>query len=78
MRVRSTMAGEEYSQRNEKIVNDVPEGPPDPPPPPDEPANPSNVYPSVELEREKESVASSDDARTSNEADASGATRRGR
>ena len=68
------MAGEEYSQCNEKIVNDIPEGLPDPSPPLDEPANPLNVYLSVELEREKKSVASSDDAHTSNEVDVSGVT----
>ena len=66
----STRADED-DQRTQTVDNDVPEGPPEPPPPPDEPAQRPNVPPSVELEGERRSVTSSDDPRTSDEADAS-------
>ena len=64
----------ENDQHHEENVDNVPEGPPDPPPPPDEPVNPSNEPPSIELEGERMLVTSSEDARTSDEADASGAS----
>ena len=59
---------------HEEIVDDVPKGPPEPPPPPDEPANPSNEPPSVELEGERKLVPSSENARTSDKVDGSGAS----
>ena len=65
---------DENDQHDEPSVDDVPEGPPDPPTPPNEPANLQKEPPSVELEGERKSVANSDDARTSDEADASGAS----
>ena len=73
-RGQSTMKADEDDQRNEAIIDDLPIGPPDPPPPPDEPANRQNEPPSVELEGEREESASSEDARTSNKADVSGAS----
>ena len=69
----STRADED-DQRTQTVDDDVPEGPPEPPPPPDEPAQRPNVPPSVELEGERKLVSSSEDARTSDEADALGAS----
>ena len=71
---RSLMAADENGQRNETVNDDVPMGPPEPPPPPDKPANRQNEPPSVELEGERKLAASSDNARTSDEADVSGAS----
>ena len=65
---------DENDQHDEPSVNDVPEGPPDLPAPPNETANLQKEPASVELEGERKSVASSDDACTSDEADASGAS----
>ena len=70
---RSTATDEENDQRTSTNVNDVPEDPPDPPPPPDEAAKQHDEPPSVELEGEKGSRASCDDAPTRAETDALGA-----
>ena len=71
---RSSTAADENDQRNETVDDDVPMGPPEPPLPPDEPAQRLNRPPSVELEGERRLVTSSENARTSNEADVLGAS----
>ena len=69
---RSTTTDEEIDQRNEAIVDDVPEDPPVPPPPLERPLNAENEPPSVELEGKRISHASCDDELTSGDADALG------
>ena len=59
-------------QYHEENVDNVPEGPPDPPAPPDKPTNLQKEPPSIELDGERKLVVSSNDAHTSNEADALG------
>ena len=69
-----TVRADENDQNDEEIVNNIPEGPPDPPPPPDEPVNRQNESPSIELEGERKGMASTENARTSDEVDALGAS----
>ena len=71
---RSSTDADENDQRTSEDVEDVPEDPPVPPPPPDRPANASDEPPIVELEGEKKSTASCDNAPTRAKADASGAS----
>ena len=70
----SLMAADENDQCNETVDDDIPMGPPGPPLPPDEPTQRLNRPPSIELEGERRLVTSSENARTSNEADMLGAS----
>ena len=75
---RSLTAVEEDGQRTVPDDDDAPGAPPEPPPPltsPDEPARQHDEPPSVELEGERRSRASCDDALTRADADASGASK---
>lgn len=75
-RVRPTTLTKENGQRTSTDADDgdVPEAPPEPPPPPDKPELPQNEPRDVKLEGERKVDASFEDARTSDEADASGAS----
>lgn len=64
----------ENDQHHEKIINNIPEDPPDPPAPLDKPASQQNVFLSIEFKGERRLVMSSEDACTSDEADALGAS----
>ena len=69
---RSTTTDEEIDQRNEVIIDNVPEDPPVPPPPLNRPPNVENEPPSIELEGERISHASCDVRLTADKVDTSG------